>query len=90
MLMTQFAGRPARETSLMASFTTTEMRGSRCWVKSWGQIIEECGARLKFFADRLEYAPDDQSALDYLRQLHAEYLPTQNLGDDGSQMTAVH
>ena len=60
------------------------------WVKSWGQIIEECGARLKFFADRLEYAPDDQSALDYLRQLHAEYLPTQNLGDDGSQMTAVH
>ena len=55
MLMTQFAGRPARE-----------------------------------IADRLEYAPDDQSALDYLRQLHAEYLPTQNLGDDGSQMTAVH
>lgn len=45
------------------------------WVKTWGHIVESCGARLRFFQDRLQYNADRDSALDYLRKTHAKYLP---------------
>ena len=45
------------------------------WIKTWGQLIEECRGRLKFFQERLEYLADRDSALAYLRQTHAKYLP---------------
>lgn len=45
------------------------------WVKSWGQIIEECRGRLQFFQEHLQYSADDESALTTLRRLHEKYLP---------------
>lgn len=48
----------------------------KVWVKTWGQLIESSRARLTFFADRLGYAADDESALAYLRKTHEQYLPT--------------
>lgn len=48
---------------------------TRIWVKSWGQIIQECKARLKFYEDHLQYQPDYESALQYLRKRHGERLP---------------
>ena len=47
----------------------------RIWIKTWGQIIEDCRARLRFFQDRLNYVADEGSGLDYLRRVHAKYLP---------------
>lgn len=54
-------------------------RGTRIWVKTWGQLIEDCTARLNFFQTSLKYTPDDESALAYLKELHAAYLPPQVL-----------
>jgi len=45
------------------------------WVKSWGQIIQDCRGRLEFFRKQLEYSADKDSALTYLRKTHARYLP---------------
>jgi hypothetical protein len=46
------------------------------WVKRWGEIIEDCKARLEFFRENLEYTPDDESALERLRKIHESlFLP---------------
>lgn len=45
------------------------------WVKTWGQIISECKGRLKFYQERLKYAADQDSALEYIRKTHGKYLP---------------
>lgn len=52
-----------------------EKRRVQVWVKSWGQVIEECRGRLRFFQERLNYLSSKASALDYLRATHAKYLP---------------
>ncbi len=49
---------------------------TRIWVKSWGQIIEACRVKLEFYQQQLEYSPDDESALSYLRETHEKYLPS--------------
>jgi hypothetical protein len=45
------------------------------WVKSWGQLINAARARLEFFQEQLQYAVDDESALEYLHKIHEQYLP---------------
>jgi hypothetical protein len=45
------------------------------WVKTWAQLIEDCKARLRFFQERFNYFPEDDSALAYLRATHAKLLP---------------
>ena len=45
------------------------------WVKTWGQIIEGCEARLKFYREKLEYYADKSSALELLKKNHAKHLP---------------
>ncbi len=47
----------------------------KLWVKTWGQIIDECRARLRFFQDKLNIAADETSGLKYLRSVHKKYLP---------------
>jgi hypothetical protein len=47
----------------------------KIWVKSWGQIIEACRARLTFFQEKLEYAANQDSGLAYLQRTHEKYLP---------------
>jgi hypothetical protein len=51
----------------------------KIWVKTWGQIIEACRARLRFFRERLNYVADEGSGLDYLRRVHEQYLPKEIL-----------
>jgi hypothetical protein len=46
------------------------------WVRTWGQVIEACRARLHFFQERLEYTADRESALDFLQKTHEKYLPS--------------
>lgn len=45
------------------------------WVKTWNEILDQCKARLSFFQENLAYSPDDEVALERLRELHAKYLP---------------
>jgi hypothetical protein len=47
----------------------------RVWVKTWGQIIEDCNARLRFFQEKLNYVSTQTSGIEYLRQVHKKYLP---------------
>ena len=54
---------------------TYEGNGIEIWVKTWGQVIADCKARLQYFQDALKYEASDESALAYLRQMHNEYLP---------------
>ena len=44
------------------------------WVKTWSQIVNECKARLRFFAEKLNYAPDRDSSLEHLRLTYDKYL----------------
>jgi Histidine kinase-, DNA gyrase B-, and HSP90-like ATPase len=44
------------------------------WVKTWSQIINDCKARLRFFAERLNYAPDRDSSLAHLKTTYHKYL----------------
>ena len=41
----------------------------------WARVIEVAKARLRFYAETLEYAASDESALSYLRSVHEKYLP---------------
>ena len=44
------------------------------WVKTWSQIINDCKARLRFFAEKLNYAPDRNSSLAHLKTTYHKYL----------------
>jgi hypothetical protein len=44
------------------------------WVKTWSQIISDCKARLRFFAERLNYTPDRDSSLAHLKTTYHKYL----------------
>lgn len=52
----------------------------KIWVKTWGQIIEACRARLRFFQERLNYVADEGSGLEYLHRVHEKYLPKDVFG----------
>lgn len=47
----------------------------RVWVKTWGELLEECRARLHFFQQHLSYSANRDSGLEYVRRVHAKYLP---------------
>ncbi|HDR9033381.1 TPA: ATP-binding protein [Burkholderia vietnamiensis] len=44
------------------------------YAKTWGQVIEENRARLKFFQDALEVQVDRDASLKYLQERYAAYL----------------
>jgi hypothetical protein len=44
------------------------------WVKTWSQIINECKARLRFFAEKLNYTPDRDSSIEHLKTTYQKYL----------------
>lgn len=57
----------------------------RIWVKTWGQIIEDCRARLQFYQQHLEYVADDADGLAYLRRMHEKYLPSVLAGEPAEE-----
>jgi hypothetical protein len=52
------------------------------WAKTWGQLIRSGKARLQFFQDNLNYQVDQDSAIEYLREMHRKYLPSVLLEKD--------
>jgi hypothetical protein len=47
------------------------------WAKSWGEIIQENEARLKFVQDRLQLRVTEGAGLKYLQETYAKYLPVE-------------
>jgi Histidine kinase-, DNA gyrase B-, and HSP90-like ATPase len=45
------------------------------WVRTWGQVIEDCRRRLRFVQQSLDYQSTKDHAVEYLRSAHAKYLP---------------
>jgi hypothetical protein len=45
------------------------------WVKTWGQMINECMAKLRFYKEKLNYNVDKSTALEHLRKFHNKNLP---------------
>ena len=64
----------------------TDADGLRIWVLTWADVIDDAGHRLKFVRDLLDYQPDAEQALAYLRKTHEKYLPTDL---DGSPVMAA-
>ncbi|MGW0823323.1 hypothetical protein [Streptomyces sp. NPDC002845] len=44
----------------------------RIWVKTWGEIIEDCQERLRFYGEQLEYQSSTEHAMDYLVRERAD------------------
>lgn len=55
----------------------TDADGLRIWVFTWADILDDAGHRLKFVRNLLDYQPDAEQALAYLRTTHEKYLPTE-------------
>jgi len=41
----------------------------------WSEVIANARARLHFFEEQLKYQATESSALDYLREVHNDFLP---------------
>lgn len=52
----------------------TEEPSITIWAKTWSQIISECKARLRFFSDKLSYAPDRDQSLAHLQNTYSKYF----------------
>jgi hypothetical protein len=48
----------------------------RVWVKTWGEVIQEATARLKFYQERLGYDPTAEQGVSFLRKHHKDKLPS--------------
>jgi hypothetical protein len=71
-----FAEREASQRDRMPGLVAETGEGRiRVWAKTWAQIIEAATHRLKFVQQSLQYAPDQDHALEHLRRMHAKYLP---------------
>lgn len=44
------------------------------WVKTWSQVISDCRARLRFFSEKLNYAPDRDASIEHLKTTYSKYL----------------
>jgi hypothetical protein len=44
------------------------------WVKTWAQIIEDAGSRMRFFEERLGYTPDRDASLSHLKTTYAQHV----------------
>jgi hypothetical protein len=44
----------------------------RIWVRTWGELVQDCEARLRFYGQQLEYQSSTEHAMDYLVRNHGE------------------
>lgn len=74
--MSENARKRARQRGKPSGMTHESEDGQlTIWVKTWGEILNDCRARLEFFQNKLKYHADRDSGLDFLRKTHERYLP---------------
>ncbi|WP_256254945.1 ATP-binding protein [Streptomyces sp. cf124] len=44
----------------------------RIWVRTWGELVQDCEARLRFYGQQLEYQSSTEHAMDYLVRNHGD------------------
>lgn len=54
----------------------------RIWAKTWAEVIEEAGGRMRFYQEQMEYSPTVEQAREHLRTHFAEYLPPALASDE--------
>ncbi|MGE0743435.1 MAG: ATP-binding protein [Hyphomonadaceae bacterium] len=54
------------------------------WAKTWGQVIEEAKARMRFFQEKLGYTPDRDASREHLRKAYAKHVGALFAGDTTS------
>ncbi|MFI9581186.1 ATP-binding protein [Streptomyces sp. NPDC052236] len=59
----------------------------RLWVRTWGEIIQDCEERLRFYREELEYQSGRQHAVDYLIRKHPDAVS--DLVADGALVPAA-
>ena len=70
-----YADRKANQTNMPRGMTFQSTDPSiTIWVKTWSQLINDCRSRLKFFAEKLNYAPDRDSSMEHLKTTYSKYL----------------
>jgi hypothetical protein len=70
-----YADRKANQTNMPRGMTFQSTDPSiTIWVKTWSQLINDCRSRLKFFAEKLNYAPDRDSSMEHLKATYSKYL----------------
>ncbi len=55
--------------------------------KTWGEIINECKGRMRFFQQQLEWTADRAAALESLRRTHGKYFPSSVIDELNSAST---
>ncbi len=53
--------------------------GTRLWVRTWGEIIEQCEDRLRHYQQVLEYQSEPDHELDYLARTFPELIRTRSM-----------
>jgi hypothetical protein len=48
------------------------------WAKSWGEVIEDCSSRLRFFQERLNYTASHSYGKQFLTDTYPKFIPTFN------------
>lgn len=49
--------------------------GIRVWLRTWGQIIDDCHERLSYFREQFSHDPTVEHAMEYLNTQHGGFLP---------------
>jgi hypothetical protein len=44
----------------------------RIWVRTWGELVQDCETRLRFYGQQLEYQSSTEHAMDYLVRNHGD------------------
>lgn len=60
------------------------------WVKTWSQIISDCRARLRFFSEKLNYAPDRDASIAHLKATYDRYLADLFAGNPSGDSAVPH
>lgn len=70
-------GQPDRPDGLLDRKASPNMT---IWLKTWGQVLDECRGRLQFFRERLDYMATHEQGLAHLQGVYKDNVP--NLGAD--------
>jgi hypothetical protein len=59
------------------------------WAKSWGEVIEDCSSRLRFFQEKLNYTASHSSGKKFLTDTYPKFIPNftkdENISAEGEQ-----